>query len=497
MNHPFLNDTFAPDWDALTPDHVVADITVALEQAQARIDALGGLAAESLSFENSFLALEAATEPLTKAWGKVNHLDSVNNSAELREAINQMLPAVSSFSAAIPLNDKLYTVLRAAAGTSEVAGLKGAKRRFVDETLAEFREQGAELSAPHKERLMALKQALAAKTQKFSENVLDSTNRYEKIVEDEGLLQGLPESAKAAALQSARSKGLGTDQHPVWRFTLHMPSLLPVLKYLDNREIRREVYEAFSGTGADPEHDNTHLIWEILALRREQARLLGKDQFADVVLERRMAKNGAKALSFVEDLHDRVVDAFDNDVRELEEFAAGRAGTPVAHLEPWDSSYWSEKLQKARYDLDDEELRPYFSIDGVIKGAFGLAAKVFGISVVERTGARKPQVWHPEVRFYDINDTASGVRLGSFYADWHPRETKRGGAWMNPFSTGDRSGGAAEPHLGVICGNLTAPVGDGAALLTHREVQTIFHEFGHLLHHILGEVEVKSLNGTE
>ncbi|MFW5688405.1 MAG: M3 family metallopeptidase [Spirochaetota bacterium] len=503
MNHPFLDPSLLPNWENLTPDRVEPDITKALEDAQKNIDAIAALPADERTYENTFGALEAATEPLYKAWGKVNHLDSVANSAELRTAMNAMLPHVAAFDASVPLNEELYAVLSTAAERPEVRSLTGAKKRFVEETLAEFRQEGAELAPEKKERLKAVKQELAEKTQKFSENVLDATNAYEKIVEDEALLAGLPESARGAARQSAKSKGLGSDEKPVWRFTLHIPSLLPVLKYADSEELRRELYEAFSAIGSEGEQDNTELIWDILALRREQAELLGKGQFADVVLERRMAKNGTSALRFVEDLHDRVVEAFEGEVTGLERFAAAAlsAGSDssadqVAHLEPWQSSYWTEKQRKELFDFDEEELRPYFSIDNVIAGLFELTGRVFGIEVVEKRGADKPSVWHPDVRFYELRDRASGKHLGSFYADWHPRESKRAGAWFNYLSTGARDGANDEPHLGLICGNLTAPVGDEPALLTHREVETIFHEFGHLLHHLLGDVEVKSLNGV-
>jgi oligopeptidase A len=495
MNHPFLDTSFEPHWESLTADHVVPDITLALEQGQKAVDAICDLG-DNLTFESTFLALESVFESIHNSWGKVHHLDAVCNSSELREALNTMLPKVSEFTAAIPLNDKLYAALSAAAETPEIKALTGAKKRFVEETLADFREQGAELPPEKKKRLMELKQELAAKTQKFGENVLDSTNRYEKVIQDESLLAGLPESAKAAARQSAASKGLGSDEAPAWRFTLQVPSLLPVLKFLDNRDIRKEMSDEYETIGADPEHDNTELIWEILKLRREQAELLGKPQFADLVLERRMAKTGPAALAFVENLHDRVLDAWRNDIAELNQYAADQTGSPVGDLEPYDRSYWSEKLKKARYDLDEEELRPYFPVDKVMAGLFQLVNTVFGVTVTERVGD-KPEVWHPEVKFFEVRDKESGKHLGSFYADLHPRETKRGGAWMNVVSTGDRSNGVFEPHMGLICGNMTAPVGDKPALLTHREVQTIFHEFGHLLHHVLGNVEVKLLSGPE
>jgi oligopeptidase A len=208
-----------------------------------------------------------------------------------------------------------------------------------------------------------------------------------------------------------------------------------------------------------------------------------------------MAKSGARALEFIADMKRRAATAFARECRELEEFKAQQAGGAPAPLAPWEIAFWAEKLRKARYDLDEEALRPYFPMDRVIAGLFELAGRVFGLRVTERW-ATGVETWHPEVKFYDVHD-ARGVHLGSFYADWHPRESKRGGAWMNYLITGGpRPDGQRAPHLGLICGNMTMPSEGKPALLTHREVETIFHEFGHLLHHLLGEVEVKSLNGV-
>jgi oligopeptidase A len=242
--------------------------------------------------------------------------------------------------------------------------------------------------------------------------------------------------------------------------------------------------------GAQAPHDNTGLLRRILALRAEKAALLGRSHFADLVLERRMAKSGARALAFLEDLRVRCAAAFARECRELEEAAHGAGAGPLA---PWELAYRSEKLRRARYDFDAEALRPYFPMDRVIAGLFDLAGRVFSLRITERTGV---ETWHPEVKFYEVRDGA-GRHVGSFYADWHPRESKRGGAWMNYLVTGGpRPDGTRAPHLGLICGNLTPPAGGKPALLTHHEVETIFHEFGHLLHHLLGEVEIKSLNGV-
>lgn len=510
MKHPFLNTDFHIRWSALTPERIVPDIEAGLEQAREKINALTRLDPGNLTFENALLALEEATEDLSVAWGKVSHLTSVNDSKPLREAYNKMLPKVSEFFAKIPLNEKVWGVLKAYEQTKEAAGLTGARRRFLDETVKDFRQYGADLPADKKRRMEEIQSELAQVTQKFSENVLDSTNDWELIVENEEDLAGLPRSAREAARRSAAEKGHGTEEQPKWRFTLHMPSLEPFMTYLDNGGLRRKMWEGSTSIGARGDWDNTDLTKRILALRDEKARLLGKKNFADLVLERRMAKTGEGALRFVEDLFQRTKPAFDDETHELEVFKATQVHHEVEPLEPWEFFYWSEKQRKALFDFDEEELRSYFPIGHVIDGMFEIVQRVFGICIRERdtvfldpgadagSSVDAVEVWHPEVKFYEIRDKG-GRHLGSFYADWHPRESKRGGAWMNYLITGEPArhhGTARGPHLGLICGNLTPPVGDEPALLTHREVETIFHEFGHLLHHLLGEVEIKSLNGV-
>jgi len=268
------------------------------------------------------------------------------------------------------------------------------------------------------------------------------------------------------------------------------------MTYLEDDALRHEMWSAATRVGAQPPHDNTPLISRILALRAEKAALLEKSHFADLTLERRMAKTGRRALEFMTDLQQRAAPAFAQETGELEEFKAQITGQPRARLAPWELAFWSEKLRRAQYDFDEEALRPYFPMDAVIEGMFELVKRVFGLRVVERQVDGEIETWHPEVKFYDLFD-GRGRPLGSFYADWHPRESKRGGAWMNYVITGGpRPDGSRAPHLGLICGNMTPPAEGRPALLTHREVETVFHEFGHLLHHLLGEVEIKSLNGV-
>ncbi len=495
MDNPFLDRSFHIAWSQLTADRVGPAVEAALVDAEAALARIAALPVGTVNYRNTFIALEQATELLNESWAKVTHLTTVADAAPLRDAHNAMLPKVSAFFAKIPLNAEVWLRLKAAAAHPSVASLQGEHRRFVDETMADFRQQGADLPADRKARLEAVQSELAQLTQKYSENVLDATNAWELLVSDPARLAGLPPHARESARQSALKKGQGTEAAPVWRFTLHGPSLEPVMLYAEDAELRRQVWSASTAVGREGAQDNRGLIRRILALRQEKATLLGQPHFADLVLQRRMARSGAAALAFIEDLHGRVQAAFAREGRELEAFKAEQTKAAPARLAPWETAFWAERLRRMRHDFDEEQLRPYFPLPGVLAGLFEITGRVFGICVTERP-AGAVEVWHPEVKFYDVHDRA-GRHLGSFYADWHPRESKRGGAWMNYLITGGPvAGGPRAPHLGLMCGNLTPAQGGKPALLTHHEVETVFHEFGHLLHHLLGEVSIKSLNGV-
>jgi oligopeptidase A len=505
---PFLDPALHIRWSALKPEHVVPDITAALEEAEAKVDAVCRTDRGRMTFETTFLAFESSTSALGEAWGKVGHLDAVCNSDALREAYNEMLPKVTAFYTKLMMNEALWDLLKTYADTPEAKALTGVQKRYLEETMADFRASGADLPADKKKRLEEIEAELATATQKYSENVLDSTNGWELIVTDESKLTGLPDSAKSAALAEAKAKGHGTDAEPAWRLTLKAPCMIPVMEHVEDDDIRRQMWEGSCGIGRREPWDNTSLIRWILRLRQEKAQLLGKSDFADLVLERRMARNGARALEFTEDMHRRIAEAFSRQTRELQEFKAEAVSQPTGPLEPWETAYWAEKRRKALYDFDEEELRPYFPINGVLGGMFNIAEQLFGIQIKEKPVIFKTnpeddgnpdavEVWHPEVKFYEIHNDR-GTHLGSFYADWHPRDSKRGGAWMNYLKTGSPPSGDRdrEPHLGLICGNMTPSVDGKPALLSHGEVETVFHEFGHLLHHLLGNVEIKSLNGV-
>ncbi len=483
-DNPLLTIAFSIPFDQVRPEHVEPGISQLLTQAKERIDSIVADPSPR-TFENTMLALEKSTENLDYALSVVRHLEGVATSPELRAAWNAVEPDTSAFYSLIPLNAGLWKQLQAYASTDEAKSLKGTKLRFLTKTLDSFRRCGAELDPAGKTRLAEIDVELSKWTTKFSENVLDSTNAWELLVTDEAELAGLPPSAVAAARQNAEAKGQAG-----WRFTLQAPSLTPVLTYLDNVSIREQIYRANVARGTEPERDNRPIMVRILELRNEKAKMLGFTDFADLVLCERMAHTGARAMEFLDDLKTRTIAAFERENATLEAFAGRK-------LNPWDVGYFAELQRRKLYEFDEEQLRPYFSAEPVVNGMFSIFQRLYGIHVKPRTGV---PVWHPDVRYYEIFDGApdggDGQLLGAFYADWFPRETKRDGAWMDAFIAGANTPGNREPHAGCICGNLTPPIGDKPALLTHREVETIFHEFGHLLHHVLSNVEVKSLAGT-
>jgi oligopeptidase A len=499
--HPFLSQDFEVRWSTLTPEAVEPDITLALESARAAIATIKAQDPSTATYSTTFETLESATEEVSRGWGRLQHLDSVCDNPAQRKALNAMLPAVTEFYSSIPLDSGLWEIIRHVGESAEIASLDPVRQRFVLDTLADFRESGADLPQEEKSRVAEIDAELSKVTKQYGENVLDSTNAWELVVTDEARLAGLPASAMDAAAANARTKG---HEAPAWRFTLQFPSMYPVMQHAEDDSLRHEIWEASCRVGATGEHDNTALVHRILELRREKSEILGHANFADLTLQRRMARTGETALSFVEDLHRRIRPQFLADCQQLARFKAQETGQPEGLLEPWETAYWAERQRKKLHALDDEALRPYFPVDGVMAGMFEIATRLFGITIQERNTVFIPpgepapkgntaiEVWHPECKFYEIHDAKTERHLGSFYADWHPRESKRGGAWMNSLHTG----GPGEPHLGLIIGNMTPPVDGRPALLTHREVETIFHEFGHLLHGLLSEVPVKSLAGT-
>jgi oligopeptidase A len=485
-HNPLLKLPFQVPFDQIRAEHVEPAVRELLRAAREGIDALAA-DPQPRTFDNTLNALDEITEPLDEAMAVVRHLESVATYPELRAAYNAVQAEVSAFYSGIPLHAGLWKAIQSYSATDEARTLSGTRRRFLTKTIDTFRRHGAELDAAGKARLEALDVELASLTTKFSENVLDATNAFDLAITDEARLKGLPPFARAAARESASQKGLEG-----WRFTLQAPSYTPVMMYLEDADIRQQMYQAHAIRASGGKFNNRPLLGRILELRRAKAELLGFRNFADFVLHDRMAHTGEHAEEFLKDLKRKTEAHFARENRELLHFRHSLEGQDAPELQPWDVAYYAEKQRAALYDFDEEALRPYFPLEHVVDGLFETARRLYGVRVTEEPGV---PVWDPQVRYYGVHDR-DGSFIGGFYADWYPRENKRGGAWMDALVTGYPAQDGFKPHLGLICGNLTPPLADRPALLTHLEVTTIFHEFGHLLHHLLSRVEVRSLAGT-
>jgi len=485
MPNPLIQLGFEIPFDQIEAAQVEPAIDELLARSRVAVDGIVTNEAPR-SYANTLNALEEATEMLERTSTVVGHLESVASSDALRAAYNATHPKVSAFWSELAMNDGLYQAVRAFAQTEEAAALPATEKRFLKKTLDDFRRHGAELGPEDKAKLQEIEIELTKLTTEFSQNVLDETNAFELLISDESKLAGLPDSAKQAAAENARAKGLGG-----WRFTLHAPSMIPVLTYLDDASIREHVWRAYNARAVSGERDNRKVIARVLELRRAKAKLLGYADFADLVTEDRMAKAGAKAKAFIDDLRERTEQAFRRENQELEAFRKEIEGASAPALEAWDIAYYSEKQRQAKYDFNEEELRPYFPLDRVLQGLFATAQALYEIEIVERDA----KVWDPEVKAYAIRDR-DGTMIAAFYVDLFPRENKRGGAWMNSLISAAYREGQPVPQLGLFCANVNPPVGGKPALLTHREVETLFHEFGHLLHHCFSRVSVRSLAGT-
>ncbi len=426
MANPFLDRSFHIRWSQLTAEQAGPAIEYALAEAAQAIAQIEALPLAQVDYAQTFLALENAPDLLNETWGKLTHLMSVADAPAWREVHHAWLPKVSAFYAEIPLRADLWLRLKAAAAQPAVVQLGGVQRRLVDETLADFRQQGADLSPKKKQRLAVLQGELAQLTQKYSEHVLDATNAWSLRIDDEVRLAGLPAAAMAAAQQRARAKETAGEAAPGWLFTLQAPAQEPVMLYAEDATLRQQLWQAAAVVGVQAPHDNRDLIKNILALRQEKESLLGQVHFADLVLARRMAKSGQQALDFIVNLHRRIAPAFVREAGELQDLKVAQPQSAVAPLAPWEVAFWAEKLRRARHNFDEEQLRPYFPLPGVMAGLFEIVHRVFGVRVTERP-AGTVETWHPEVKFYDMH-AASGIHLGSFYTDWYPREAKRGGA---------------------------------------------------------------------
>jgi oligopeptidase A len=474
------------------PEHVRPAVLALLDEGRRKLAALRDTT-EPRTYENTVAALEDVTFGLDYAMGIASHLESVLGDSAFREAYNEVQADVATFYSSITLDQGVFRALTTYADTAEAKALPSVRARLLENTIKDLRRNGAALDPERKKRVEAIDVRLTEITLKFSQNAVDASNAFARIVPraEATRLAGLPPLALKAAEASAQEKGLDG-----YRLTLDAPSFGPAMMYLEDRALRQELYLAHATRASAEPYDNAPLVREILALRREKATLLGFANFADLVLENRMAKTGRAALAFIERVRGRIEEAFARENRELEAFAREELG--LQDLMPWDVAFVAEKERKKRYDLDDEVLRPYFELEAVLGGVFEVSRRLYGLTFeLDATGV---STWHPDVREYVVwrEQGASRTRVGRFFLDLFPRDGKRDGAWMHGIL--DRVPGSsqtsAEDSVALIVGNMTKPQ-DGKVLLTHREVQTVFHEFGHLLHHLLSAVPVRSLAGTK
>ena len=493
MTNPLLATADLPSYVAIQPEHVEPAIDRVLADNRAEIERL--LAATTVyTWDNLLRPLEDLEDRLNKAWSPVNHLHSVRDSEALRAAYNACLPKLSAYYSALGQHEGLYRAYRQIADGPEYARLDPAQRKVIDNALRDFKLSGIALPPEQQARYQEIMRELSQLNAKFSENVLDATQAWTKHLSDEAALAGLPDSARALARQTAQQRGLDG-----WLLTLELPSYLPVLNYADDRALRRELYDAYCTRASEQgpnagQWDNGPVMERILALRHELAQLLGFHDYTEYSLATKMADSPAQVLDFLNDLARRARPQAQRELEELRTFAREQFGAD--DLAAWDIGYYSEKLRQHRYQLSQEELRPYFPITRVLPGLFAVAERLFDVTIHP---LEEVEVWHPDVRVYEILD-AAGQRRGRFYLDLYARPHKRGGAWMDGCLARRRLDSGVRLPAAYLVGNFTPPVGDDPALLTHQEVLTMFHEFGHGVHHLLTQVDylpVAGIHGVE
>ena len=499
INNPLLDFSGLPRFDTIQPEHVTPAIAQLIAEASAVVDTLVAPSVD-VTWENFVIPLEQATERLGRAWGVINHLNNVADTPELRAAYNENQPRVTEFWTSLSQNEALFAKYQAIAASAAYAGLSDARKKIIGNALRDFRLGGAELPADKKERFAAIQEQHAAVSTRFSENVLDATNDYKLIVEDEAKLDGVPDDVKQAARAAAEKDGKSGFQ-----FTLHFPSYYPILQFAHNRQLRETIYRASSTKASEmgtvfsqlENWDNTANISTLLQLRNEEARLLDYRNFAEVSLVPKMAQSPEHVIEFLEDLARRARPFAEQDLAELKTFARDELG--IDQLESWDLTYASEKLREQRYAFSAQEVKEYFPEPKVIDGLFRLVQNLFSVEIRPDTAP----VWHPDVRFFRIE--REGKLIGQFYLDLYARSGKGGGAWMDD-ARGRRleTGGGVQTPVAYLTCNFTPPATiDGQlepSLFTHDEVTTLFHEFGHGLHHMLTQVDeigVSGISGVE
>ena len=494
--NPLLDFTGLPRFAQIKPEHVGPAIEQLLAENRALIERLQTDVAPP-TWDSFVVPMEDANERLSRAWGPVGHLNAVRNSPELREAYNAILPKVIQFYAELGQNLALFGKFKTLRNSAEFETMRGSRKKIIENELRDFRLGGAELSDAKKEKSLQIQERLSELSSRFSDNLLDATNDYTLLIENKAELAGLPEDVLQAAQEAAQEEGKSG-----WMFTLKAPSYMPVMQYASNRALREKMYRAY-GTRAsefgNSNWDNTSLMEEIVRLRGEEARLLGFNNFGQLSLASKMADSPQQVIEFMRELSKRARPFAEKDLNELRVFACAKLG--IEDMQSWDVGFASENLREQRYAFSEQEVKQYFPEDAVLFGMFQVVEKIYGLSI---SRADAP-VWHQDTHFFDIRDV-QGNLVGQFYLDMYARNSKRGGAWMDDAITrrrlapeGGRNGEIQTPVAYLNC-NFSAPVGGNPALFTHDEVITLFHEFGHGLHHLLTEVEdlgVSGINGVE
>jgi len=493
MNNPLLSMTGLPPFSAIKPEHVEPAIDQLIAENRAGIKEL--LANnETYNWDNLVHPIEEMEERLSRTWSPVSHMNSVVNSDELRDAYNACLPKLSEYGTELGQNAELFAAYQQIANSDEFKSLTASQQKVIENALRDFELSGIGLSDADKDRYKTLMQELSKLTSKFGENVLDATHGWDKYIDEESKLDGLPETAIALARQTAKQAGKSG-----WLFTLEFPSYFPVMTYADDRALREEMYVAYVTRASDQgpcagKWDNAQLMQDILKRRHEAACLLGFNNYAERSLAKKMATSTDHVLEFLNDLATRSIDMARTEFSELQDFARDNYG--VEDLQAWDIAYYSEKLRQHRYAISQEELKPYFPEDSVLEGMFAVINKLYGMRVTER---KDVDTWHKDVRFFEIHDS-DGKPRGEFYLDLYARNKKRGGAWMDECIVRTSKDDQVQLPVAYLTCNFSPPVGNDQALFTHDEVITLFHEFGHGLQHMLTQIDfaaVSGINGVE
>ena len=477
-----------PLFSSIEPAQIKPAIEKAIAKCKLEIDEV--VASKDYSYANLVLRLEEVDDNLSKMWSPVSHMNSVVSSDELREAHDACLPLLSEYGTWVGQHEGLYNAYVAIKDSNEYANLDEQRQKVIDNAIRDFTLSGVALPSEEKKRYADIQAKLSELSSTFSNNVMDATMGWSKHVTDESMLAGMPESARDAAAQAAHQKDLQG-----WLFTLDIPSYLPVMLYADNAALREEMYRAYATKASDQgpnagKWDNTDIIQQTLALRSEIAQLLGFSSYSERSLATKMAESTDQVTGFLRDLAAKSKPQAEKELEEVRAYAKDTHG--VTELNAWDLPYYSEKLKQEKYTISDEMLRPYFPEDKVLSGLFEVVHRLYGLKIIEQPGI---DTWHKDVRYFTITDSADALR-GSFYLDLYARAKKRGGAWMDECRVRrEKLDGELQLPVAYLTCNFNAPVGDKPALFTHDEVVTLFHEFGHGIHHMLTKMSVAGVSG--